>query len=60
MLSPDFETDRTQATLIIPDLDPSEDGGIYRCKARNAWGEVEEEFPVKIHGKSKRRMKLSQ
>ena len=41
--------DRTQTTLVIPNLRP-EDEGVYKCKARNVWGEVEAEFPVKIHG----------
>ena len=42
-----------RTTLLIPDLDPEEDGGVYRCRGTNVWGQVQAEFPVKVHGESK-------
>jgi len=50
LLTPDLQTDRTQPTLVIPNLVASEDAGVYRCKGRNVWGEVAATFPVKVHG----------
>jgi len=50
LLTPDLQTDRTQPTLVIPNLVASEDAGVYRCKGRNVWGEVAAVFPVKVHG----------
>ena len=51
LLTPNHEDgDRKQTTLVIPNLRRDEDEGVYRCKARNVWGEAEAEFPVKIHG----------
>ena len=51
-MTPDLQTDRTQTTLIIPNLQSEEDEGEYRCKARNVWGEVNETFPVIVKGKT--------
>ena len=54
LMTPDLQTDRTQTTLIIPNLQSEEDEGEYRCKARNVWGEVNTTFPVKVYGKTRR------
>ena len=50
LLTPNSRSDRTQTLLMIPNLQ-TEDAGIYWCKSRNVWGEVNATFPVKIYGK---------
>ena len=49
LLTPNSRSDRTQTLLLIPNL-RTEDAGIYWCKSRNVWGEVNATFPVKIYG----------
>ena len=49
LLTPNSMGDRTQTLLMIPNLG-IEDAGIYWCKSRNVWGEVNATFPVKIYG----------
>ena len=50
LLTPILDSDRSQTILMIPNLQ-TEDAGNYWCKARNAWGEINATFPVKVYGK---------
>lgn len=51
MLMPNLQTDRSQTILMIPNLQVDEDSGVYTCKAKNVYGEVNATFPVKVYGK---------
>ncbi|CAB4067253.1 HMCN [Lepeophtheirus salmonis] len=50
LITPNLQDDRSQTALLIPNLQ-IDDSGLYKCKARNAWGEVNSTFPVKVHEK---------
>ena len=60
LMTPDLQSSaRSQTTLLVPDLTSGEDAGVYRCKGRNVWGEVNATFPVVVHGKLSQTKKLS-
>ena len=40
---------------MIPNLQ-TEDTGVYTCKAKNVYGEVNATFPVKVYGKFTKRV----
>ena len=55
LLMPNLQTERSQTILMIPNLQ-TEDTGVYTCKAKNVYGEVNATFPVKVYGKFTKRV----